>query len=132
MLHAIIANIGNIEALGKVEINLYGRALPAALQAIADVEIDLRPVENPRARVFLVGDTEAVERFAQNRRRDLPLLVGADRILGPRAQENLVVVEAESPVEFADHTDDQFDLAGQLLGRAEVVGVVLSKTTNPE
>jgi hypothetical protein len=39
------AVVGEVEALGQVEVHLHGAELPFAADDVADDEVDLRPVE---------------------------------------------------------------------------------------
>ena len=69
---------------------------------------------------------------AQRLLGDLPLLVGADRLLRPGRQLDADVLEPERRVELVDRLADVDDLALDLIGHAEDVGVVLGEGADAE
>ena len=85
-----VALVLEVEALGQVEVALDGRALPPAADGVGDLDVDLRPVEGAAALVHLVVPPLALERLDQPRRRLLPDLIRADRLVGPGGEVDLV------------------------------------------
>ena len=55
VLAAVFADIGQVEALGQDEVALNGGALPGALQAVVELEVDFRAVKSAIALVDLIG-----------------------------------------------------------------------------
>ena len=74
----------------------------------------------------------SLERLAQRRLGRLPLLVGADRLLGLGRELDAHVVEAEARVELVDRLADVGHLVDDLVGRAVDVGVVLGEGAHPQ
>ena len=52
---AVLADVGHVEALGHVEVELDGRALPEAADGVLDLDVDLGAVEDRLALHPLVG-----------------------------------------------------------------------------
>ena len=65
VLGVVVALVGELEALGHLEVELAGAALPGAAERVGDVEVDLRPVEGPLPRAHVVLAALALERLAQ-------------------------------------------------------------------
>src|SRR4029078_10371591 len=61
---AVLAGVGELEALRQVRIVLDGAELPAALQRVVDVELHFRSVERAFAHCLLEWETRALETFA--------------------------------------------------------------------
>ena len=55
VLLAVLADVGHVEALGHVEIELDGRALPEPADGVLDLDVDLGTVEDGLALHPLVG-----------------------------------------------------------------------------
>ncbi len=53
----VLRHVAGIETLGQIRIVLQRTALPVATQAIAQSELDLRPIEGSLARLILPGQT---------------------------------------------------------------------------
>ena len=132
VLSVVGAGVGELEALGHLEVELAGAALPGAAQGIGDVEVDLRPVEGALAGADVVVAPLALERLAQGALGLLPLLVGADGLLRAGGELDPDVVEAEALVELVDARADRVDLVGDLVERAVDVGVVLGEGADPK
>ena len=49
----VLSAVLEIEPLGQLEVELDGRALERAAEAVSDADVDLRPVESAVARVDL-------------------------------------------------------------------------------
>ncbi len=72
----------DVEALGKVEVDLDRRSLPLAADRILHLDVDLRRVEDAAALVDLVWDLADAERIAQRLLGLVPHLVRAEPALG--------------------------------------------------
>src|SRR3954452_5145136 len=123
MLGVVGTRIGELEALGHLEVELAGAALPGAAERVGDVEVDLRPVEGPLPRADVVLAPLPLERLAEGRLGALPLLVGPDRLLRAGRELDSDVVEAEALVELVDGRADRVDLVGDLVEGAVDVRV---------
>ena len=132
VLGVVLALVGELEALGHLEVELAGAALPRAPERVGDVEVDLRAVEGALPRADLVLAALALERLAQPRLGALPLLVAADRLLRAGRELDPDVVEPEAGVELVDRLADRVDLVGDLVERAVDVRVVLGEGAHPE
>src|SRR5699024_7563020 len=55
MLFAVSTHVGDVEALGHLEVYLDGTALPGTADAVMQVEVDLRAIEGTVALIDLVG-----------------------------------------------------------------------------
>ena len=102
------------------------------------MEVDLGAVEGAVAGVQHVGEGFAagvllgVEHAGERALRPLPHLVAADALLGPRAELDLDVAEAERRVDPMHEAHDAADLFLELLGRAVDVRVVLREVAHAE
>src|SRR3954454_11003667 len=132
MLGVVGTRVGELEALGHLEVELAGAALPGATERVGDVEVDLGPVEGALAGTDVVLAPLTLERLAQRALRPLPLLIGSDRLLRARRELHPHVLEAEALIELVDAEADRVDLVGDLIEGAVDVGVILSEGANPE
>ena len=112
------------EAIRLLEVDLDGRHLPAPSERVLHVDVDLRSIERPVARVELEREAVGAEGILQRPLGRLPLLVRSERLLGPRRQleERL---EHEGLVPLADQLEQRGDLVLDLIQPAVDVGVVL-------
>jgi hypothetical protein len=62
---AVFADVFEVEARGKVEIELHGGELPGAPDGVDQLHVDLRAVERGFAGNVFVGDVHALERVGQ-------------------------------------------------------------------
>jgi hypothetical protein len=84
VLGVVGARVGEVEALGHLEVHLHRAELPGAAQRVGHVQVDLGPVEGAVALVDRVLEALVLERARQQRLRLVPLRVVADPVLGPR------------------------------------------------
>ena len=121
----------DVEALGQIEVHLHGRSLPLAAESVADLEVDLRPVEHSAAGI--VGQCQAAARGGgrQSRDRVPPHLIAAERLLGPRGQVRLIGVAegGENLVHQLQHADQ---LVFELPRSTEDVRVVLGEAAHAQ
>ena len=132
MLGIVRAGVVELEALGHLEVELAGSALPGAPQGVGDVEVDLRPVERALAGADVVLAPLSRKRLAESVLGPLPLLIGADRLVGAGRELDPRLVETEALVELVDARADRVDLVGHLIERAVDVRVVLGEGAHPE
>ena len=132
MLLAVRADVGQVEALRQVEVELDGAQLPRPAERVLDLHVDLGPVEGAAALVNLVGHPLLVERVFERLRRLLPPRRLADGLRRLRREVGLDVVEAELAEHRLRELDRRFDLADDLLRCAEDVRVVLREAAHAE
>ena len=132
VLGVVLALVGELEALGHLEVELAGSQLPRAPESVGDVEVDLRPVEGSVARVEHRSRGPGSRGRSRGRLGLVPLLLAADGLLRARRELDPDVVEAEARIELVDALADRVDLVGDLLERAVDVGVVLGERANPQ
>ena len=65
MLFAVLADVGHVEPLRQIEVELDRRGLPFAADRVLDLQVDLRAVECAAALVDLALQPEFVDRLAQ-------------------------------------------------------------------
>src|SRR5450830_461910 len=138
MLFVVGPGVRDVEALRHGEVDLDGAALPGAPHDVADVEVDLGAVEGAVAGVQHVGEGLAagarlgVEHAGEGALGPLPHLVAADALVGPGAELDLDIAEAEGRVAVVHEAYDAADLVFELLGGAVDVRVVLGEVTHAE
>ena len=82
-------DVAEPEALRHLDVELDRADLPRAAERVDHVQVDLRPVERAVALVDDVLEPAAVERRLQRALGEVPLLVGAELVLGPRRELEL-------------------------------------------
>src|SRR2546425_13219316 len=82
----ILAGVLELEALGLLEIELDRRALPLSADDVVELDVDLRSVERPAALIDAVRGTAVLERLLERALRQVPRLVGAEFLGGPRRE----------------------------------------------
>ena len=131
MTFAVLAHIGQVETFRQGEVHLDGGALPFTTDAVQQAHVDLGAVEGAVALVDLVGHAGLLHGLDQGIGRQFPGFVGPDAVLGTGGDAHLVV-EAEQVHQVADQVDDTEDLAFQLFGRAQDVGIVLGELAHTQ
>ena len=81
MTLAVLAHVGEIEALWQLEVELNGGHLPFPPDRIHELDVDFRAVEAGLARFPMVRQLHALQRFLQRALRLLPHLAATD-VLG--------------------------------------------------
>ncbi len=127
MFLAVVADVVELEALGEVRIVLERGELPAALQRVLHVELDLRSVERTFAGEALELQPCAGEAVRERAFAHVPVGIGADALLGTQRELDVDVLEAEGLVGLVEHLEEALDLLGHLLAGAEDVRVVLAE-----
>mmetsp|Transcript_40660 Transcript_40660/g.100481 ORF Transcript_40660/g.100481 Transcript_40660/m.100481 type:complete len:326 (-) Transcript_40660:73-1050(-) len=93
-----LALVGEVEAVGQVEVELHSGALKRALQRIVHAHVNLGAVEGAVSFVELPRLSECVERLLQRRLSTVPQRIVADFGLRPSGE-----AEAESHAEDGVH-----------------------------
>ena len=131
VLRPVGSDVAQVETLRKIVVQLNRSQLPAPTDRVANLEVDLRPIEGSIAFVDLVLDSSALEGVGQRALRPIPHLVAADALLGPRRQLDQHAVELKGLIDPLDHLDDAEHLLLDLLVGAENVAVVLAEGSHP-
>jgi hypothetical protein len=124
------ADVVATEPFRHREIELDGSALPASLEAVANVEIDLRAVEGSIPRVELVRQVASFQRSLKGSLSKVPNLIAADALGGPGGEFNADIVESEGAVDLFEEIHQPHDFFFDLVRGAEEMGVVLSEGLN--
>ena len=132
LLRAVGRGVGQVEALGQVEVALDGAVLPLASQGVLDLVVDLRAIERAAALIELEGQPDRVGRLLERLGRALPDGVLADGLLRRPRRQVRGVLEPEGLHEAVDQPADPRDLLRQLIGRAEDVRVVLGEAAHAQ
>ena len=98
--------------------------LPCAAERVGHVQVDLRPVERALPLADEVFEAPAVERRLQRALGEVPLLVGAELVVGA-GRELEATFHPEEVVEVLGVVEAAEDLVLDLLARTEDVRVVL-------
>ncbi|MNC35855.1 hypothetical protein D3C75_843520 [compost metagenome] len=69
---AVFADISQVELLRHLKIQLNGSALPASLQRIPNMKVNLRPVKSPVPRIHPVADSLLIQNPLQRCLRLVP------------------------------------------------------------
>ena len=130
VLGVVGADVAAVQALRLLAVELDRPHLPRAAERVGHVQVDLRAVEGAVARVEHVLEPAPVERGLQRRLGEVPLLLGAELVVGP-GRELEVRVEPEEVVEVLRVVEAAEDLVLDLLAGAEDVRVVLGHVPDP-
>ncbi len=110
MLLAVLPDVDEVKPLGKVEVKLDGGQLPAPVEGILDLDVDLRAVEDRLALDAGIGKTPPVQGLGQRRLGPLPVN-RASGIL-PRlpgiadAQDEFLLLKAEGAKQLQAEVQD--------------------------
>ena len=116
VLLVVGAHVGEPEAGRHLRVELDRAHLPRAAEHVGHVQVDLRAVEGAVALVDRVRDPAPLERGAQRALGEVPLLVGAELVLGPRGELE-ARLDAEELVEVGREVERGEDLVLDLLRR---------------
>src|ERR1700675_611141 len=130
----IRTDIGNIEPLRKIVVDLNRTQLPFPTDHILDHEVDFRSVKGCFPRFFGKLDPQLLHARPQGRLRLIPLLESPDklgriRIAQPKAYP--IGFHAQGSENFEDETQTALDFSENLLIRAENVRIILSESSHP-
>ena len=114
VLLVVRAHVGETEAGRHLRVELDRAELPRALEHVGDVEVDLRPVERALPRADEVLDLVPLERLDELALGEVPLLVGAELVVGPR-RELGPRLDPEEAVEVAEVLETAVELGVDLL-----------------
>ncbi len=89
-------DIAQIEPFWKVEVELYGGALPFTVKRILDLDVDLRPVKRPASFIHLTIKPLRLHRRIQRSSCGIPHFNIPDGLfLWPCRQIDLILVKTE-------------------------------------
>ena len=133
---AIVADVGHVEPLRLVEVELDRRELPGTFEGVEDMEVDLRPVEHGLPFHPGVREPPPLQGPHEGHLRLVPHRVAPDVVLPvlriAHRQGNLVVTEPERPQDAKGQVQAPQDLVLDLVGAADDVGIVLGKPPHPQ
>ena len=135
---AVGVDVERAEPSRQIEVHLRGAALPVAADGIPEDILELGAIERALARVDagLHLATGLGRNPLQHRHHGflgaIPLLVGADALLGPGRQLHDHLLEAEIAVDGHDEIVDLQALVRDLILRAEDVRVVLREAAHAQ
>src|SRR4029077_17385215 len=113
------------------EVELQGAALPVAAERVAQVELELRPVERALAGGERIPQPGGFAGVAQARLGMFPDRVAADAQLRPRGEFYADILETEILVDREQQLAERDRLVLDLLFGAEDMRVVLGKGAHP-
>ena len=131
VLVVVGAHVGEAEPLRHLRVELDRPHLPRPAEDVGHVQVDLRPVERALALADVVRDAAPLERRAERRLGEVPLLVGPELVVGP-GRELEPRLHPEQVVEVRGVVEAAEDLVLDLLARAEDVRVVLRHVPDAE
>src|SRR5882672_496444 len=109
LTRTVFGDVLQTKSLRQVEIELDRRKLPGATDGIDQLHVNLWAIESGLAGYDLVFDISALERVFQRAIAQLPLLLGAEKILVvfgiPSRKFSLILVKAEVFENFQGEID---------------------------
>src|SRR5690606_24280369 len=126
----VFGDIAGVQALRQVRIILQRAALPVAPQAVAQGELDLRPVEGTLARLIFPGQPGLVQRLGQRTLGAIPQLIGTYALGGASRELHGDIGEAEVRVDLQGQPDEVGRFLLHLILGAEDVRIVLHEATH--
>src|SRR6266542_1478020 len=127
---SVLADVGQVEALGMLEIALDRAELPRPTERVLHAKIDLGAVEGAVSRRHHVWPLRSLERARQCGLPAVPELVGPDALFRAKSERDLDVGETEGAVDRVHEIQEPEDLVFDLVERREDVRVVLRKSAN--
>src|SRR5258708_26175290 len=94
-LGAGAGSIREAEALGQIVIELNRRDLPSPFQRVGHVDLNLGAVERAFLGIYLELDLVAAHRIAELRLGILPLLLGAEMLVGHGREFEIEMFESK-------------------------------------
>ena len=131
VLLPVLSHILQVEALGHLEVQLDGAALPGPAQGVGQVEVQLGAVEGAVAGVEDEVLAHLLDGGLEGLLRKVPDLLIAHVVLGHGGQLDLVG-QAEGGVDLIEDLHHALDLVLHLVGGHEDVGIVLGEAPHPE
>ena len=124
VLLVVLPHVSELEALGRIVVELDGSELPLAADAVLHGEVELRPVESAIAGVLHPVDTRLLDGGPQSGFRAIPHLVSADALRRP-GPEFRAEAQAERVVHLLDQLREPLHLVGDLRLHQDDVRIVL-------
>ena len=131
MLLAVLAHVLELEALGHLEVQLDGAALPGPANAVGEVEVELRAIEGAVSLVDLIGLAQLLDGGFQRGLSHAPGGFVAHVVLGHGGELDLVA-QGEGRVYLVEDADNALDLVLHLFRGHEDVRVVLGEAAYAE
>jgi hypothetical protein len=136
MALAVFADVFELEARGKVEVELNRGKLPEAAEDVDELDVDFGAVEGGFAGDGLVLDAFRLEHVVERANGEVPVFVGAG-VVGavvrvPGRELDLELGEAEGFEDGLGEVDAGGDFAFDLRRHAEDVGVVLREAAHAQ
>src|SRR5579859_1611552 len=128
VLMVVGAHVRATETRRLLPVELDRSHLPGATERVVHEEVDLRPIEGAFPFCDAVTKADSLERPPQDALGVIPLLVGAELVVGSRGE--LCVSElahSERVVEEVDVVEHRVDLLLDLVLHTEDVGIVLAE-----
>src|SRR2546430_7685639 len=136
LARTVFGNIVQTKSLWQVEIELNRRKLPRTADGIDQLHVNLRTVESGFTRHHLVFNISTLQRVLQRAVAQVPLLLGAEKILVvfgiPGGKFSLILVKAEIFENLQGEIHAAYDFVFDLLRSTKNVGIVLSESANPQ
>ena len=111
---AVGPDVGEVEALRQGEIALDGGALPAPVDGVLELDVDLGPVKGAFARADVIRQVLRLHGLDQGVGGQFPFGVAADGFLRPGGEFHFVL-EPEDGHDLKDEVQDPDDFALHLL-----------------
>src|SRR2546430_2468788 len=132
----VFGNVFQTKSLRQVEIELNRAKLPWTANGIGQLHVNLGAVKSGLAGYDLVFDISALERVLERSVAQLPLFLGAEKILAvfgiPSRKFGLKLVKTEVFENFQGEVDAAYDFVFDLLRSAKNVGIVLSESAHTQ
>src|SRR5207253_10863131 len=128
----ILARVLEPEALGLLEIELDGGALPLATDGVVELDVALWSVERPAALIDTVGGAAVFERLLERALRMVPGRVGAELLGGPRREIEPIREPERLPQHQLDDVEQLEDLLLDLILAPEEMRVVHREATHAQ
>jgi hypothetical protein len=115
--------VAEVEALGELEVELDGTALPLAAESVGEVKVELGAVEGSVLGVEVpVSGNLLLKDLLERSLGVVPDLEVTHPLLGVTGRETDLVLEAEGLVDGVEELDGRVELLLDLVDTAEDVG----------
>ncbi len=130
---SVAAHVSHIETLGKVEIELYGAALPFPSQRVLDLYVNLGAVKSTASLVHVIFNICPFYRFLKGQRSFGPHgVITYGFFFGTGGKVELEVLEPEFTQHVQAEGKHPVNFIGHLVRTAENMGVILGKPPHPQ
>src|SRR5450756_1970439 len=129
---AVFGDVGDVETLWQIEVDLKCRPLPLAANGVHKLHIDLWPIEDTFPWVDLVVEMHVLKSHPQSLGRHLPAFSRSDRVFRAGAEVDVVLREPERLDHVTSEVEHSLDLSIKLVRADEEVSIVLSEPTHAQ